>query len=1052
MGESSVSLYTRAGTSAVDIEGLAADLEGRLDGEVRFDAGARALYATDASNYRQVPLADVVPRHVADVRATIDAARRARAPVFGRGAGTSLAGQCCNAGVVIDFSKYVNRVIDIDPGARIARVEPGLVLDGLRAAAAPHGLTFGPDPATHQWCTLGGMIGNNSCGVHSVMADFHGPGPTTADNVEALEIVTYRGLATSVGPTDDETFGRIVSAGGPVADLYRRLRGFQQRYADLIRREFPKIPRRVSGYNLPALLPENGFHVARALVGSESTLAMVLQATVHLIPAMPHRTLVVTGFDDVFAAADHVPQVMRYRPVGLEGFDAGLADDLRRSGLDHGNLRLLPDGHGWLLVEFGAASLEEAKAAAAEFVADARRMPGIRSVVEYDEPDEQGRLWEIRESGLAATARPGDGRPTWPGWEDSAVPPERFGAYLRDMRGLFQKHGYRADLYGHFGQGCLHCRIDFELQSAEGIARFRRFLGEAADLVHTYGGSLSGEHGDGQARGELLGRMFSPQMLGAFREFKSIWDPDWMMNPGKVIDARPVDADLRLGAAQGDLPGHSEFRFPEDGGSFAHAVQRCVGVGKCRRDDAGTMCPSYMVTREEKHSTRGRARLLFEMLAGDPIEDGWKADEVHEALDLCLSCKGCKGECPVHVDMATYKAEFLSHYYRHRWRPRSAYAFGLIHQWARVASVAPRLVNTLMQMPAARWGARAASGMAADRQVPAFASQSFRRWFRRRPPVAAPQAPPVILWPDTFNDHFHPEILRAAADVLERAGFRVAIPRAALCCGRPLYDYGMLDAARRRLRTILAALREPIDAGVPVVGLEPSCVAVFRDELVNMLPDADRARRLRDQTFTLSEFLVRQDPLPMRRLTGRALVHGHCHQKALSGMDAERQLLTCVGIDYDILDSGCCGMAGSFGFERDHYAISMAVGERVVLPAVRDAPQETLIVADGFSCREQIAQSTPRRAMHMAELLQMAMSDETVRPAGSCPEPGECRDHAADVLTGREKLGGLALAAGIGLVVSAGLTYRRRRRAPAALAALRHPDEIPALRHSGSDL
>jgi FAD/FMN-containing dehydrogenase/Fe-S oxidoreductase len=1021
-------LYTRAGVSAVNSVDLAADLDARLDGDVRFDAGSRALYATDASNYRQVPLGVVVPRHTADVLETIDAARRSGAPIFSRGAGTSLAGQCCNTGVVIDFSRYVNRVIDIDAGSRTARVEPGLVLDGLRAAAASHGLTFGPDPATHRWCTLGGMIGNNSCGVHSVMADFHGPGPTTADNVEALDVVTYRGLSARVGVTDDATFARIVSAGGPVADLYRRLRGFQQHHANLIRRECPKIPRRVSGYNLPALLPENGFHIARALVGSESTLVTVLQASVRLIPALPHRALVVVGFDDVFAAADHVPDVLRYRPVGLEGFDDNLAEDLRRAGLAHGNLRLLPDGRGWLLVEFGAESVDEAKAGAAEFVRGIHRANGVRAVSCYDAPEDQARLWEIRESGLAATARVGGERPTWPGWEDSAVPPERFGDYLRDVHGLFQKHGYHADLYGHFGQGCLHCRVDFELRTADGIAQFRRFLAEAADLVHRYGGSLSGEHGDGQARGELLGRMFSPEMLGAFREFKSIWDPDWMMNPGKVIDARPVDADLRLTTARAEM-GATTFQFPEDSRSFVRVTERCVGVGKCRADNGGTMCPSYMVTREEKHSTRGRARLLFEMMVGDPLDGGWKADEVKEALDLCLACKGCKGECPVHVDMATYKAEFLAHYYTHRWRPRWAYAFGLIHDWARLASVAPRLVNTVMQTP--RLGAllRAATGIAPERRVPAFASQSFRGWFRARTPAAGLRGQRVVLWPDTFNENFHPGTLRAAVEVLERAGFRVELPRAGLCCGRPLYDYGMLNTARRRLRTILEALREPIDAGVPVVGLEPSCVAVFRDELVNMLPDVDRARRLGQQTFTLAELLVRRDTLPALRLSGNALVHGHCHQKALFGMDAERQLLDRSGLRYEVLDSGCCGMAGSFGFERDHYAISLAVGERRLLPAVRHASAETLVIADGFSCREQIAQATPRRAMHLAEVVRLAMRTPEEREPAPPATGSEHIERSADVLTRREVAGALVLTAGLGLFVAAAWLRRRAKRA-----------------------
>ena len=643
-----VRLHTRTtsadGTGSIDLHALSGDLRSAIGGEVRFDAGSRALYATDSSNYRQVPIGVVIPRHADDVERGVGVARQHGAPVLGRGGGTSLAGQCCNAAIVFDFSKEMHHVIGVDPARRIARVQPGLVLDDLRAEAGRHGLTFGPDPATHSWCTLGGMIGNNSCGVHSVMADFYGEGPTTAHNVDALEVLTYRGVRQWLGSVDGEIYRRVMSDGGPRADLLGRLKSFQQQYADLIRREFPAIPRRVSGYNLPALLPENGFHVARALVGSESTLALVLAADVHLIPAMPHRRLVVLGFDDVYAAADHVPDVLAYRPVGLEGFDNRLVRDLRATGLGAGDLRLLPEGNGWMLVEFGGAAEEEAEAAAQEFTADIRRRRPEVSVMVFDRPEDQHRIWTIRESGLAATAHVSGEHPTWPGWEDSAVPPERFGAYLRDIRALFDRHGYEADLYGHFGQGCLHCRIDFDLRSAEGIARFRAFMTEAADLVKSYGGSLSGEHGDGQARGELLDRMFSPEMLQAFREFKSIWDPDWKMNPGKVIDARPLDADLRLGTGYAPPAVSTWFQYPDDGGSFSHATRRCVGVGKCRKHESGTMCPSYMATREERHSTRGRARLLFEMLEGDPLTGQWQSEEVREALDLCLACKGCRDE------------------------------------------------------------------------------------------------------------------------------------------------------------------------------------------------------------------------------------------------------------------------------------------------------------------------------------------------------------------------------------------------------------------------
>ena len=1013
----------------VQPEALAAELRGALAGEVRFDAGSRALYATDASNYRQLPIGVVVPRDAGDVLVALEILRRHRAPIVARGGGTSLAGQTCNAGVVFDFSKYLHHIVELDPAAGIARVEPGVVLDALRTAAAPHGLTFGPDPATHEYCTLGGMIGNNSCGVRSVMAEFHGPGPTTADSVEALDVVTADGTRIRTGPTDEAEFRRILAQGGRAAAIYRQLRAFAQRYEHLIRREFPDIPRRVSGYNLPALLPEAGFHVARALVGSEATLALVLEATVRLMPARPHRVLVVLGYGDVFAAADHVPDVRLHRPIGLEGMDEGLVQDLQRLDLPESHFALLPDGHGWLLVEFGGTSVEEARHLAHGFADAMRRSPRRPSVAVFEAPEDQEALWNIRESGLAATARVAGRHPTWPGWEDSAVPPERLGAYLRDLQRLFDAHGYRADLYGHFGQGCVHCRIDFELRTAEGIATFRSFMERAADLVRQHGGSLSGEHGDGQARGELLSRLFSPEMMQAFREFKAIWDPEGRMNPGKAVDARPLDADLRLGTSYDPPQGRTWFGFPDDLGSFAHATLRCVGVGKCRKVDTGTMCPSYMVTREEKHTTRGRAQLLFEMLEGDPLDTGWQSEAVHEALDLCLACKGCKGECPVQVDMATYKAEFLAHYHERHRRPRTAYSFGHVRTWARLVSRLrlARVANSLAATPVIRNLMKLLAGMPQERQIPAFATRTFREGFLARPARARGERQAVILWPDTFNDHFHPETLHAAVDVLESLDFHVVIPRAPLCCGRPLYDFGLLATARERLAEILTSLGTEIAEGVPVVGLEPSCVSVFRDELVNLFPASEQAHRLKAQTFTLAEFLApRADRWPAWKLNRHALVHGHCHHKAVMGTDADRRVLESLGLRYEMLDAGCCGMAGAFGFEEGHYDVSMAIGERVLLPAVRGAARDSLIIADGFSCREQIAQGTERRAVHLAEALRMAVTDGPHGPSGDLPERAVVRDHSRDRLTRLQTAGALAAAAAL-LV----LPLMRRSRVPA---------------------
>ena len=998
---------------------LTRDLEADVRGEVRFDTGSRALYATDASNYRQVPTGVVVPRDAEDVLAALRTCRSYGLPVLGRGGGTSLAGQCCNTAVVFDFSKYMHRVLEIDPTRRLARVQAGTPLDTLRAALRPHGLTFGPDPATHQYCTLGGMIGNNSCGVHSVLAEFYGPGPTTAHNVESLEIVTYDGCRMRVGGTIDAEYRAILARGGRQAEIYRELRNFVDRYAPVIRKEYPGIVRRVSGYNLPALLPENGFQVARAVVGSESTLAITLEATVALLPVMPCRILVVLGYPSVYEAADHVPRILEHRPVGLEGMDDLLVRDLRQIGVPREHTEMLPEGGGWLLVEFGDETREAALAQAERLIAAMERSGHPPTARVVREPEEQGRIWELRESGLAATAHVTDQSPTWPGWEDSSVPPDRLGGYLRELRGLFQKFNYDADLYGHFGQGCVHCRIDFDFRSDDGVATFRRFMTEAADLVIRHGGSLSGEHGDGQARGELLNRMFSPEMLEASRAFKKIWDPEWQMNPGKIVDANPLDADLRLGPAYAPAHPATFFRFPDDGRDFAHATQRCVGVGKCRKEDAGTMCPSYMVTREEKHSTRGRARLLFEMLRGETLEDGWQSEHVKDALDLCLACKGCKNECPVAVDMATYKAEFFAHYYEQHRRPLTAYSFGLISRWAALAGLAPRLVNVATQTPLLRNVARYAAGMAHQRRVPAFAPRTFRSRFHARTPLHRPQAARVLLWTDTFNDHFHPETLMAAVEVLEAAGFHVEIPRAGLCCGRPLYDYGFLDKARRHLEQILTSLSGGIDERIPIVVLEPSCAAVFQDELQNLFPDDERARALGDRVVSLGAFLEsHRERLPSLTLERKALLHGHCHQKALNGLGPESVLLARLGLDCVTPDTGCCGMAGSFGFERDHYDVSVAVGERVLLPAVRDASLDTLIVADGFSCREQISQLTGRQALHLADLLRLALRTGPHGPPGDYPERAALSRHDEAVLiSGRiAALAGIAAAAlGVGL-------------------------------------
>jgi FAD/FMN-containing dehydrogenase/Fe-S oxidoreductase len=951
-------------------QALAGELAHEVRGEVRFSPGSRALYANDASVYRQVPIGVVIPRTTEDAVAAVEVCRRHDAPIVARGCGTGLAGQTVNAAVLLDFSKYLHEILELDPERRVARVQPGIVLDRLRDAAEEHDLTFGPDPATHSRCTLGGMIGNNSCGVHSIMAG------VTADNVESLDVVLYDGTRLQApNHVDEAELQAIIARGGRVGEIHRALRDLRDRYADLIRERYPDIPRRISGYNLDALLPERGFNLAAALVGTEATCALTLEARCTLIDSPQHRSLVLLGYADAATAADQVPEIMEYGPIGLETFDRRLVRNELVKGFKR-RTDLLPDGDGWLLVEFGGASRDEADEQAERLMSSVRGGAGGPHVGHklYEDPDEIGQVWEIREGGVGNSKVPGE-HPGWPSWEDAAVPPERTGAYLRDFEALCERHGRTIScVFGHVGHGCLHTRLDWDFLTPQGVAGYRAFMEDAADLVCSYGGSLSGEHGDGQARGELLDRMFGPELIGAFREFKAIFDPDGRMNPGKVVDPYPLDTNLRVGPDYRSRHPATTFRFPDDEGSFTAATERCFGVGACR-DQSGTMCPSYQVTLEERHSTRGRARLLFEMQRSDSLEDGWRNEEVKEALDLCLACKGCKHECPVRVDMATYKAEFLSHYYARRLRPRQAYVLGLIHWEARAAARAPALANLLLRRePLARWGRRLA-GLAPERRPPAFAPRTFRAWFSERAPVHRHDAPRVLLWPDTFNDHFHPEVAIAATEVLQAAGFHVVIPERTLCCGRPLYDYGMLTLARRQLRQILEVLRPEVQAGTPVVTLEPSCGAVFRDELLGMLPDDEDAKRLARLTCSLGEFLAREAPdWSPPRLERRALVHLHCHEKATSDTDCDLEVLERLGVDAEVLDSGCCGLAGSFGYEPgDPYDVSMKAGERVLLPSVRAAPADTMIVTNGFSCRSQIEHATQRTPLHLAQVARAAL-------------------------------------------------------------------------------
>lgn len=978
-----------------DLEGA---LKRQLEGEVRFDSAARALYATDGSNYRQAPVGVVIPRNEQDVETTIRLSREHGVPILNRGGGTSLAGQCCNVAVVMDFSKYLNHVVAIDAERRLGTVQPGCVLDHFSTVANEKaGLMFAPDPATHSRCTLGGMLGNNSCGSHSLLAKKHGMGLRISDNTHSLDVLLYDGTRLRVGATPPEMLETIIRGGGRAGEIYAALQALVDRYGDAIRKGFPKLGRRVSGYNLDDLLPENGFNVARALVGSESTLVTILEATLHLVPTPRARSVVMMGFPDIPTAAACGLEVLQFNPIACEGMDELLFQYVKQKGDESASVAILPKGPSYLLVEFGGDSKEDTDAQAQRMMAHARGLTGCRPVDMklYDDEQQEKMIWHVREGGLGSTAWVPGQPDSWPGWEDSAVPVEAVPEYLRDLRALFQRHGYNPSIYGHLGQGCVHCRVPFDLYTGPGIDNYRNFMDEAVALVMRYGGVASGEHGDGQARGQYLPQMFGSEIFEAFKEFKRIWDPANRMNPGKVIDlngpAKGITDHLRINTDYNPAQPATHFAFTKDHGSFARAALRCVGVGACRRSGGGTMCPSYMVTREEKDSTRGRARMLWEMMNGEVITDGWKSPEVKDALDLCFSCKGCKGDCPVNVDMATYKAEFLSHYYDGKLRPRHAYAFGLIHRWSRFASPVAGLANFFTQTSGLRSVAKFAAGVHPNRQIPPFASVNFLRQFRRRKP-RNPGGPQVVLFPDTFNNYFRPDISIAALDVLEDAGFDVQVPMGDVCCGRPLYDYGFLDLAKQTWARSLATLQPFYRRGLPLVVLEPSCWSSFKDELLELYPGSEDAKRLSQQTYTLSDFLRKKAKHYQVPTLGRkALLHGHCHQKALETLDdreygklnAEKHILKQMGLQFDESEAGCCGMAGAFGYEKenDHYEVGVAAGERVLLPAIRQRPESDLLIADGFSCQEQIIQQTGRHPLHFAQVLQLAVQQR--QQAGS---------------------------------------------------------------------
>ncbi|MFF8395349.1 FAD-binding and (Fe-S)-binding domain-containing protein [Streptomyces sp. NPDC016172] len=947
-------------TATRDLAGLTARLAELAPGlRVETGPGATGPYAYDASNYRVLPRAVAFPRTADDVVAVLRACREAGVPVTARGGGTSMAGNAVGPGVVLDFSRYMNRILDIDAQARTARVEAGVVLDALRSATALHGLDFGPDPSSHSRCTLGGMIGNDACGNRSVRDG------RTGGHVVALELVTadgVRAVADHTGlraaePGDAEAVRRV-------ARLDSELRRLVEENLAPIRTELGRIPRQVSGYQLHHLLPENGFDLARALVGTEGTCAVVTAATVRLVATAQASTLLTLGYEDVVEAAEDVPQILRFAPSAVEGMDEAIVATMRaRRGPD--SVTGLPEGRAWLYVELEGEDQAAVNARAAELLDTLRaqgRLTGGRVV---EDPAERRSLWRVREDGAGLAARLVDGGESWPGWEDAAVAPENLAAYLRDFRKLLAGHELTGVLYGHFGAGCVHVRIDFDMATDTGREVMRRFLSEAAALVVEHGGTLSGEHGDGRARSELLKVMYSHRMIAAFAAFKQAFDPDGLLNPGVIVDPAPLDTNLALR----ELPLlETTFGFPHDEDGFAGAVRRCVGVGRCRSDAGGVMCPSYRATGEENDSTRGRARMLQEMVRGEAVTDGWRSTEVKDALDLCLSCKACSSDCPVGVDMATYKAEFLHQHYKGRIRPRSHYSLGWLPLTSTLAGFAARPINLLLRGPLGKLLARL-GGVTTKRAIPAFAS---RRALRKTLREARTGEAKALLFVDSFTRAFRPQVAGAASRVLADAGIPCT-PQDGLCCGLTWVSTGQLSMARKIMARTVTAL----DNGDtrPIIVAEPSCAAALKRDVPELL-GTEAAQRVADRVHTFAGALtdLADQGWTPPSLPGNVVLQTHCHEYATFKGRRPADLLRRLGVGKVDEAEGCCGLAGNFGFEAEHYDTSMAVADLALKPRL-DALDGRPVVADGFSCATQIDHLTAGqdiRALHLAELLDPA--------------------------------------------------------------------------------
>lgn len=930
---------------------FAAALSRAMSGEVDASSRRRAEYSTDASNYRIPPQVVAYPRDADDVLAALATAREAGVPTTMRGGGTSVAGNAIGPGLVLDVSRHMNRVLDVDIEGKTARVQPGVVLSDLQKRVAGAGLRFGPDPSTSTRATLGGMIGNNACGPHAVAFG------RTADNVVALDAV--------------DGIGRRFTAAARGLDAVPGLEELVQANLALIRTEFGRFSRQVSGYSLEHLLPELGGDLARFLVGSEGTLATTLEATVRLVDVPPVRLTAAFGYEDMPAAADAVVPMLRHSPQAVEGLDARL---VARVAAATGAVPELPAGAGWLFVEVGGATEDEARATLAALAADS----GSTAWREVVDPREAARLWAIRADGAGLSGRTPQNTEAWPGWEDAAVPPERLGAYLRDFDALMDRHGITGQPFGHFGDGCIHVRLDIPL--ADEPEMLRTFMEDAAALVASHGGSLSGEHGDGRARSELLPAMYSPDAIALFRGVKHLFDPENLLNPGVLVDPDPLDAHLRRPAAP-PSPGIG-LTLPHDHGDLTEAVHRCTGVGKCRADAIGTgsgfMCPSYQATGDEKDVTRGRARVLQEALTG-AFPGGITAPEVRESLDLCLSCKACSSDCPSGVDMAAYKSEVLHRTYRGKLRPVTHYSIGWLPRWLTVIGIAPRLISAVLRPAWVQRIAVSIAGMDTRRRLPEFAVP-FRRSAtarsRRADPARATRLDNlVVLWADSFTDGLEPDIPEAIVSVLEDAGLDVVVVAGDACCGVTWISTGQLDGAKRHLDHLLGVLGPWAVNGVPIVGVEPSCTAVLRGDLTELLPDDPRAHAVARQTFTLAEVLTGRSPVKPRDgwkvpslADVTAVVQPHCHQYSVMGYAADRELLARGGATVTET-AGCCGLAGNWGTEKGHYETSVLVAENSLLPALRSAPEGAVYLADGVSCRTQADDLAGVQGRHLAQLL-----------------------------------------------------------------------------------